>query len=214
MPHSKKVLVEHWKDRTNASSPDEVEDGFVTISDEATAEWVYFLLFLIYHVCRSLASDTFQDGDQTRYVPPTPYQSAVQSAKQSCGLGLLYLQNTIDKAASVVAHVAADALPTALALKQRGSSIMDINGWKPPKNALSQEVSEPKSSREVKLDAYRQEMALKARQKKESGIQFAEDKEPYDCMGVSTAWRKSEKRSDEKLRKQRLLEEWKARDEP
>lgn len=40
MPHSKKVLVEHWKDRTNTSSPDEVEDGFVIISDEATAEWV------------------------------------------------------------------------------------------------------------------------------------------------------------------------------
>lgn len=59
MPHSKKVLVEHWKDRTNTRCPDEVEDGFVTISDEATAEWVYFLLFLIYHVCRSLASDTF-----------------------------------------------------------------------------------------------------------------------------------------------------------
>lgn len=91
---------------------------------------------------------------------------------------------------------------------------MNIDGWKPSKNALNQEVSEPKSSREVKLDAYRREMALKARQKKESGIQFAEDKEPYDSMGVSTAWRKSEKRTDDKLRKQRLLEEWKAREEP
>lgn len=47
MPDSKKVPVEHWKDRTNTSSPDEVEDGFVIISDEATAEWVYLLLFLI-----------------------------------------------------------------------------------------------------------------------------------------------------------------------
>lgn len=90
---------------------------------------------------------------------------------------------------------------------------MDITGWEPPKNAFSQEVSKPKSSREVKLDAYRQEMALKARQKKESGIQFAEEKEPYDSMGVSTAWRKLEKREDDKLRKQRMLEEWKARDE-
>lgn len=59
MPYSEKVLVEHWGDRTNTSSPDEVEDDFVVISDEATAEWVYFLLFLIHHSCRVLFSDTF-----------------------------------------------------------------------------------------------------------------------------------------------------------
>lgn len=90
---------------------------------------------------------------------------------------------------------------------------MDITGWEPPKNAFGQEVSKPKSSREVKLDAYRQEMALKARQKKESGIQFAEEEELYDSMGASTAWQKPDKREDDKLRKQRLLEEWRARDE-
>ena len=90
---------------------------------------------------------------------------------------------------------------------------MDITGWEPPKNAFDREVSEPKSSREVKLGVYRQRLALKARLKEKSGIQFAEENEAYDAMGVSTAWRKPEKREDDKIRKQRLLEEWKAKDE-
>lgn len=90
---------------------------------------------------------------------------------------------------------------------------MNVTGWEPPKNAFDREVAKPSSSREVKLSAYRQDLALKAIQEKESGIHFAEEKEAYDAMGVSTAWQKSEKREDDKTRKQRLLEEWKARDE-
>ena len=90
---------------------------------------------------------------------------------------------------------------------------MDITGWKPPKNAFDRELSDPKNSREMKLSDYRQHMVQKARGENESGIQFVEETEAYDTMGVSTAWQKPEKREDEKRRRQRLLEGWKAREE-
>ena len=53
-----KDIDDCWKDRTNTSTPDEVEDGFVVIGDEITAEWVEQLLFLIHPSCKYLASDT------------------------------------------------------------------------------------------------------------------------------------------------------------
>lgn len=90
---------------------------------------------------------------------------------------------------------------------------MDITDWKPPKNAFDREPSDPKNSREAKLSVYRQHLAQKARRENESGIQFAEETEAYDAMGVSAAWQKPEKREDEKRRRQRLLEEWKAKEE-
>lgn len=64
MPHSERVqyfkkrfgdnedVDDRWKDRSNTSSPDEVEDGFVVIHDETTAEWVRQLLLLIHQLCR------------------------------------------------------------------------------------------------------------------------------------------------------------------
>lgn len=90
---------------------------------------------------------------------------------------------------------------------------MDVTGWEPPKNAFNHEIPESQSSREVKLSAYRQHLASKARQEKESGIQFAEESGTYDTLGVSTAWRKPEMTEDDKIQRQRLLEEWKAKDE-
>ena len=61
---------DHWKDRTNTSSPDEVEDGFVVISDEATAEWVRQFLFLIHQRCRYLAADNYQGRRPNPICPP------------------------------------------------------------------------------------------------------------------------------------------------
>ena len=92
-------------------------------------------------------------------------------------------------------------------------SIMNIAGWEPPKNAFHRELSQAKSSLEAKLDAYRQHLAMKARQEKKSELRFVEDKEAYDAMGVSTAWRAPEERQDDQVRRQRLLDEWKAKEE-
>ena len=209
-------MDDHQKNRTTTSSPDEMEDGFVLLSEETTAEWVCPLLILIHFHRRYAIFNNIlrllQAGDQTRYTATTPYQSAVLSAKQTYDLGLSYLQNSIDKAASVAAWVGDEAFSKALA-GRREPSIMYIAGWEPPKNAFHRELSQAKSSREAKLDAYRRHLAMKARQENKSELRFVEDNEAYDAMGVSTAWRKPEKRQDDQVRRQRLLGEWKAKEE-
>lgn len=63
--------------------------------------------------------------------------------------------------------------------------------WQPPKHALNAEGEE-------------EEM---------EGLMFVEDDRAYDALGVSTVWKRPEAKQGDKTKKQRLLAEWKTREE-
>ncbi|KAI9867756.1 MAG: hypothetical protein M1830_005757, partial [Pleopsidium flavum] len=184
----------------SSDSSDETEEGFVVLGDEFSAPW---------------------DGDQTQYQPPTLVDKAVQTAKHTWGaLSMASIQDSLGGAASSLAERALAGLP-----RRRESSIQDVSGWHPPRNAFASTAlglhevhregrgsSAPSEiSRETKLQTYRAQLDEKKRRR--PGPAFVLQEEEYDPLGDSVAWQGRDGRGGGRERRRVLLEEWRAREE-
>lgn len=110
-------------------------------------------LFLYHRHSSDTKSPNLQDGDQTKYVPPTPFQSAVSTAKYSWkNLSLETIQDGLD----AIGGAAANHLTTAVtgltqqvpaessisAPRAQKSFKQDFKNWEPETNFFTKEEQE------------------------------------------------------------------------
>lgn len=192
----------------------------------------------------------FKDGDQTKYAPPTPLQSAVSTARYSWNnLSFSSVQSRLDTVGAAAAEKWA-LLVTGLRPQAAGGisspvpkapkkpvddfddcepkGNIDDDGWlhdcrsnegattgiKYPKNKVDKEPYKDKVHKIYNLhNQSLHEHNLELRIQGEAGPRFQQEEQKYDPLGVSKAWQRGAKQEESIKRKQKLLAQWRGKEE-